>query len=340
MARVRTIEGALCVGALLLVGHAARAAETESPHFRLAYDAPSGCPDRGAFLDAIRARTPRPRLAATDDQEPAITLHVAIDSGDESTSGRLELREPDGTEETRSVTGRTCGEVMKALALVAAVMLDPEARMGPEPPVPSPPSPPPPTSSAAPPPKPRPPQPSSPRPRRRSAWRPAAGAEIGMLGGVGPGVAPMAGAFFDVERASRALTSTARLSLDVATTSSNLRGGSQTYEWLGATLRICPAYVSLPVRLRVAPCAALQTAGHRGTPRNVRNATTNVDLWLAPALAGALEWEASPALSVELQGGVLFPLRRTRFFLAPDSTIFEIPAAAGTVSLGVRIRFL
>ena len=95
-------------------------------------------------------------------------------------------------------------------------------------------------------------------------------------------------------------------------------------------------HVTLPHRLRLGPCGALQAAGHRGTTRDVRSPTANVSVWLAPVVVGSLEWALNPAVSIELEGGALFPLRRTRFFLAPNSTIFQVPAASGTVSLGVR----
>jgi len=126
MVVVRTIRGALCAAALLLLGRPAHAqsgseaSEPESPRYRLLYTAPAGCPDRAAFATGISARTSRPRLVEDDDPGAAIVLRVAIaSSGNESASGRLDLREPDGTEETRSVASRTCGEVANALALVA-----------------------------------------------------------------------------------------------------------------------------------------------------------------------------------------------------------------------------
>jgi len=347
MVRSKTHRG-WCAGALLFLAADARAAgEEAASRFRLAFEAPAGCPDRAAFVRGIRARTPRPQLV-DDESEPAIALRVVIVGGSDRASGTLHLREPDGTEETRSVTGRTCAEVGDALALVAAVMLDPEARTEAEPPVsmpesapPSAPSPVPPIVPAPPPSVPRRPPvsrlPSPSRPRMR--WLVSGGAELGMLGGIGPAVAPMFGAFAEVERRAPALASTARVSVDVASTSSALRSGWQTYEWFAATIRGCPAYVSLSKELRLAPCAALQIGGHRGTTRDVRSPTTNVDLWLAPVAVGAVEWQASSIVSVEAQGGALFPLRQTRFYLAPSSTIFEVPAVAGTASLALRVRF-
>ncbi|MDF2697037.1 MAG: Autotransporter, partial [Labilithrix sp.] len=177
-------------------------------------------------------------------------------------------------------------------------------------------------------------------PRPPPPWRLFGGADVGLLGGVGPALAPAGAVFVDVERRAHGLSSTARLSVDVARTASDLRGGSHTYEWVGSTLRVCPAYLALPARFRVAPCAGFQAAGLRGTTRNVRSPASNLQLWLAPVLSGTVEWEASSSFSLEFQAGAVFPLRQSRFFLAPSSTIHEVPALTVAASLGVRVRFL
>ncbi len=349
MAVVRRIGAASCAVAMLLArvahGQEAGPKDADGTRFHLFYQAPAGCPDRGAFAGAIHDRTSRPRLV--DDDATAITLRVVIEARPEGASGRLVLRDPDGTEETRSVASRTCGEVSDALALVAAVMLDPDARTNNEPPrkpEQKPPEPaPPPASSQAPPPKPAGPRPTPalPRVEPKARWIFAAGLELGIASGIGPAIAPKGGAFGDVERRwPTGLTSSLRVSLDAAATSSALRSGSQTYEWLGATVRLCPAHFELPAHLRVAPCAGLQTAGHRGTTRDVRSPTARTELWLAPVASGTVDWAVTPAVSLEVQGGILLPLRRSRYFLAPASTIFEVPVAAATAGVGVRVRFL
>ena len=354
MAGLRRIQGASCAAAMLLAG-IARGAEPpaggtdleSTPRFRLAYAAPDGCPDRDAFVRSIRERTSRPRLVGDEETGSATVMRVVIEQKPEGASGRLDLRDPDGTEETRSVASRTCGEVADALALVAAVMLDPDARMTggaaatkPPPeaePAEKPPTRPPPiTPKLVPPPRPA-AAPLVPKTR----WLFGVGAQIGILGGVGPAVAPTGGVFGDVERrASRGLVSTLRVSLDAAATASDLRTGTQTYEWVAATVRLCPAHLSLPARLRLAPCAGFQAGGHRGTTRDVRSPTSNTELWLAPVASGTVEWALSRAVSLDLHGGIVFPLRRSRYFLAPASTIYEVPALAGTMGVGVRVRFL
>jgi hypothetical protein len=343
---IRATWGAASLGlTLLLLAPAARAHDDAQPNegraFRLAYDAPELCPDRAAFVDAIRARTVRPHLVL-DETQPAIALRVSITVGGESASGKLHIREPDGTEDTRTLAGRTCLEIAKGLALVAALVLDPDARTEPEPtpPLPLPPEP---TVDPLPLPPPKKPEraPPFPPPPKGPHWQPSVGAEVGGFAGVGPAIAPMAGFYFELERfaASRVVAS-ARLAFDVATTTSAFRDGNQTYEWIGATLRITPIVLSLPFHLRLAPTISFQTAAHRGTTRNIPNAAADTNLWLAPGVGGTFEWAVSSAVGLEMAGGALFPLRRTRYFLAPDTTLFEAPAVGATATLGVRIRFL
>ena len=156
----------------------------------------------------------------------------------------------------------------------------------------------------------------------------------------------MLGALIDLDRTSAGgLMSSARLSIDVARTESDLaRGGSQTYEWLGGSLRACPIHVALPLSQaqswRVAPCAGLQIGAHRATTQQVPNPTSSVDAWIAPMALGSVEWSPTPSRKIvlELNGGALFPLRRTRYFLAPDTTIFDVPTVGATANLALRVR--
>jgi hypothetical protein len=342
-------------------GNAATAPE-DSPHFHLTYVAPADCPDRNAFLGAIRARTPRPQLAA--DDEVAVTFVVTLEVEPTGSTGHLDVREPDGDAQKRSVSSRTCSEVARALALVVALVLDPDALTAPEPAIVEPPTTPPAPSPAAgpaaasPPQKPRQASPA-PAPPRKAMWRAAGGVEIGALGGVAPAVAPLFGAFADLELVPSAASATSlaaghgmpklswpvlltpsfRVTARFAASSSDLPAGSQTYWWTGGTFRVCPIHLPLPRRFRVGPCGAFEVAAHYGTTQGVPNPSSNLDLWLAPEAGGSFEWAASPALTFELQGGAVFPMRRTRFFLAPSTTLFEVPTVSATGTVALRLRF-
>lgn len=357
MARAaRTIGALLSACAVLASGTIARAEpEAPSPRFVLAYDAHDDlatndtCPDRAAFVAAVRARTPRSQLADGAEEERA-AIHFRVTITTDATSsrtrtvvGQLDVREPDGAEQKRSVTSRSCREVAKALALVVALVLDPDATTSElvEPPLEAAP---PPVETPAPP-RPPPPRrvaPPAPPPAPTSSWHLAIGAELGATGGIGPAVAPLAGAFVDLALHTPrvfAFAPSFRLGVEGALTASDLAVGNQSYLWLAAVARACPIHLALPARLRVGPCAGMQIGVHRGATTDVPNPTVHSDLWLAPTAGGSLAWAVTPAVTVELDGFALFPLRRTRFFLAPNTTIYDVPAVAGAVTLGALVRF-
>src|SRR6185436_14410986 len=61
-------------------------------------------------------------------------------SSDGETTEHLALRGADGTDTERKVSGDTCSEVVSALALIAAIAVDPEPAANPKPaPAPQPP---------------------------------------------------------------------------------------------------------------------------------------------------------------------------------------------------------
>lgn len=336
--------GPLCLAgatALLLTSAEVRAEDAETPRFSLAYEAPEGCPDREAFLAAIRARTARPRLVEEGEgAAEALVFHVRITSDDTSATGVMEVRDPDGERQERSVRSATCGEVTKALALVSALLLDPDAATGPQEPEP-PPSPPPPPPPPPPEPKPKRPPPPKPVPFA-PRWSTAAGVQVGVLGGVAPTAAPLGGATLEVRHARERTSSLGRASVDVAGAWSGIPGGgTQRYLFVGGEARACPILFALPIRapVRLGPCAALRAGVHAGSSLHVPNAESHADLWLAPGAGGTVTWDVTPRWSLALDGTALAPLRRTRFFLAPSTTLYDVPAVTAEAALGVQMRF-
>lgn len=108
---------------MLLVGSAQ--AETT---FTVAYKPPEGCPDRGAFIHGIqsRSRIAKPVGAA---EQPDIVFSVDIKQsgpGKSKVTGKLVITQGI-TSSDRTVTGVSCVEVTTALALIAALSIDPDA---------------------------------------------------------------------------------------------------------------------------------------------------------------------------------------------------------------------
>ena len=97
-----------------------------SGSFQLEYAAAADCPSASAFAARIQDHTPLARQAGA--HEAARRFRAVFDTSGRSTTGRLEIIEVDGRLSVRMVEGRDCPEVADALALVAAIVIDPNAR--------------------------------------------------------------------------------------------------------------------------------------------------------------------------------------------------------------------
>jgi hypothetical protein len=125
-ARPRIVASLVLVLATSATARGARAAE---PAVRLRYAAPSGCPNASWFWRQVRLRTARVHVVADVTLAPVLDVAIEAPSG---TKGRLSLRALDGTVTEREIEGEGCTEVASALALIAALALDPEARTSPD----------------------------------------------------------------------------------------------------------------------------------------------------------------------------------------------------------------
>jgi hypothetical protein len=116
-----------CISALLLVALASVPAFANG--FHVTYSAPHGCPDRTEFVRAIEQRVPNWQHR---DGPVERELELTVQRTEGGFAGRLSL----GTaENAREVEGAECASVVRALALVAAISLDPAATSGPGEPI-------------------------------------------------------------------------------------------------------------------------------------------------------------------------------------------------------------
>src|SRR5688572_15854642 len=98
-------------------------AEGPSPSLRFrVHVEETGCPHDTFALQVLR-RVPSAKLATPN--EPALSIAVRLSTEPGIVRGRLTLLEPNGFVTERDVTGASCAEVTAALALIAAVFLDP-----------------------------------------------------------------------------------------------------------------------------------------------------------------------------------------------------------------------
>jgi hypothetical protein len=310
--------------------------------FRVDYRAGPGCPPIDHFFYQLRARTRR--LIPARPGDPALTFVVQVTDTAEGTQGELSVVEPNGAQTVRSVPGTHCIEVLDAMALIAAVFVDPAASLAPVPPrPPDPPAPPPGALEVTPPPPPV---------RRRVV--------IGL--GVGPtlksGIAPDAsfGAEAHVEVISEGASlwePYARLGVhgsrsgtaevpDSAPT--ELRRGEARFTWFAAKLLGCPVVGRFPL-LRLRPCATAEFGVLRGEGFGVPAATAKSLPWFALGLSGTAELVLSDTWVVALDASAAAPLRRSDFYFAPKyggddaASIHEISAVTFQLGVLFGVRF-
>lgn len=104
-------------------------APTREP-VRVDYRSEGQCPSGAAFFGEVRARTDKVRSAT--EGEPARVLRVEVQEGAKDSQGSLVVVGADGAASSvRRVRATTCDDVVRALALVAALAIDPEAKTAP-----------------------------------------------------------------------------------------------------------------------------------------------------------------------------------------------------------------
>jgi hypothetical protein len=351
----------LRVGHVSVVALALRAgpafAEESSP-VRLEYVAPEGCPDLTAVVEAIRARTPRLRLAGPS--EPARLMRLRVASTASSFVGTLEVVGLDGTGMRREISAATCDTVVSAMSIVAALAIEPVAQAtsasavapaaapSAEPPLPVPEPPPMPAPRPVPtvtpsaptaPALPLPPRQPDVKPRR---WHLAVGALAEVLGLGAPGVAFAPAGVLELRLDSTGLVApSVRLGF-VRAEGGNVQaaGEDTTFTWLAGTAEACPVRVSFASTLALRPCAGLDAGAVSASTSGPSHALQPSRAWADARVEGRLEWRVLGSLSLELEGGLLVPLTRDRFEVAPSlQTAYEAPPATGVASVGALVQF-
>jgi hypothetical protein len=112
---------------MLLVTAAAGA--QPSAAYRIESRSESVCAVDRQFAVELGARTPRVRPAVGD--EPALRFAVEVAGSGAAWSGRLTVREVSGAVTVREVAGTSCMEIVSAVALIAAILVDPGASTDP-----------------------------------------------------------------------------------------------------------------------------------------------------------------------------------------------------------------
>lgn len=320
----------------------------------LSYSAPAQCPAESAFFDGVRARTSRVRR--TDDDASARRFSVTVEPRGAGYRASLQIETAAGRVNRRDVDGATCGEVVSAVALVAALAIDPEASLEPQPLAPVGPSPPvtdtpassPPPLTVAEQPHPAPvldtgPAMTSERVSRTTAYRWSVGGGPELLIAAVPSVAYGGGAHVDLApRSNDPVAPSFRAALLGLTTHLVHGGAAAQLTWWLARAEVCPLRLGT-ANAAVEACARLSAGGLSIAGEGVDRPASSTRAWADAGLAAHLRWIAAPRLELSAVPALVLPLRRYQLGYAGSngqtSGVADISVASMTLSAAAAYIF-
>jgi hypothetical protein len=304
------------------------------------YSAPAGCPSEAAFTWQVRARV---RQVSAPARRYAVVLSV----DGPRTRGTLRVEE-ETRMSVRELAGTTCDEIAEGLALILALVIDPGARTEPARDLPLQPSPervpeprlPPPLAASVF--KPGSDVASQPR-SAPQVWRPSlsAGAAAVMRSALAPGTTTAGQAFLEAGLDRRATVSPhLRLGFEYAKLSPFVESaGSAQFSWMIGIAEVCHAEQVLERTLSLPICAGVAWGRLEAAGSATPNAQTQTQTWLSVDADVGLRWFPWRApVFIDVDGGFQVPLRRARFYFAPDTTVHTTPRVAPFFGVGAGMR--
>jgi hypothetical protein len=325
-----------CIGpaaaiVVALFARAGSATQASDVPVMFEYEAPAECPLEQELVRQVQARTRRARLALPGEAASKFAIVIARDSA--AMRGKLVVQPPSGgPESVREVSAKDCVEVVSALALVVALVIDPNASTEPLP-----------ADEHA-------EQRVEPLLQAPSAvaleaprWRWGLEARLGVTGGIAPDLAPLAGLAVSVARdgsdiwaplLSFGVTAAQSFEVDAA-------DGTARFGRLAARISFCPVRALAASRIALRPCAFIEAGALRGEGFDTPDAASATVLWLAAGAALRFELSLGQLAVLGAEAGATLPAFHDRFFFDPGRAWeYEVPAVGGWAALfgGVRFR--
>jgi len=315
------------------------AAEGAIEDVRIEYRAPEACPSEAWLLGRLEARTDRFRRV-TDDR-PARSFGIEIAQLAGGYVGTLTITEPqaEARPTSRRIEAPDCTEVAEGLALIAALTIDPRAKL--ETPIEKAPEqpPPPPPPVVKPPPPPPPPQPEE--PVRKLELR----LGLGFVGskGVAPDVTYGGEGFFEVALADERTWVAPALRLTflrhVRREDIRFAEGTAHFRLTTMALDLCPLRAPVPV-LELRLCATAEGGLLEAEGTDTQDPDQSVRFW--SALGARLRIGAELGrIGVQASVAAEAPLRRDSFVFDSQGgpvTVNQVDAVVWLVGLGVSVR--
>lgn len=335
---------------------------TDEP-IHLAYAAAGGCPTAAELVSMLRESTTRFRLAGEWEQARSFGIEAigediaapgsSSGSTEQNYVGRLTIRDVENNAAVREVHGRTCKEVVEAVAFIAALAIDPNAvpartPSGESPTAPAVAAPAATTLASSGPPQLAPSAPELPPPSFTSPeTRLFAAIRAGGISGVAPGVTAFARLAAEVSRIIPRSPWTASLSLSLGrglTREIRTPAGVAHLTWTTGRLDACF------LRWAIAPdamtglelCPVLEAGVISGTSTETNDATPRSRGWFSLGAVGRLALEIAGPVAIEVEGGATAPILRDHFYFSPvtnaSNEVYRVPAVSFFVDAGVSVR--
>jgi hypothetical protein len=298
----------------------ARADGAEAEPFRLTFSTSANCGVAEAFLAELRARTAR--LRAAKEAEHGITFVVETFRVPGGVRGQLVMHRPGALPIVREVPGATCGEVISAMALIAALMVDPLAGASPV-------------------------NPTSPTAGHEQEHPESRGTPFAFRvdhrlttrNAVAPKFALGQALVISVTHETGPLRPSLGLSLSTARASTTVTSGAAQFDWIAARLTPCPVGLGSARSWDLRLCAGLELGRLRGKGyATVAPATQSIVWSSAAALLDAHRRLLGP-LWLGGEAGLTFPFTREHFYLEPHTNLHRIPAWGVSAGVGLGLDF-
>lgn len=306
-----------------------------------------GCPNETEFVNEVTARVRR--TVQWSKSSAAMQMVVIIRQAGDHASGTLEVVQRSTEPTRREFTSGSCAEVGSALALVAALALDPNARTeqlpahtpssvastAPPPPVDAPPA-----LAPAPPPAPAPVPLSPPPPARASRYVVWLGPTASVAAGYSS--EPLVALGFSLGARSVRPGFSPGFQLTplwgkTGTTGPDATGG--TFAWAMGRLEGCPVQMALAPPLRFEPCLAAELGRLSAVGDSADITPVSRDRWWFAAGATFSLHLSLGSWFGRLGASALFPVTRDEFvFHDPNRTIYQASpvVVGGTLGLGFQ----
>ncbi len=280
----------------------------------IAYAAPEGCPDRGAFLEWVMARTARATIVEGRPRGRAFVVAIVAHEG--GFAGVLRVIDGGGDSSIRRIETQTCVDVSRALAFTTALAIDEAAASAGEALADAPSAPATVTAPAA-------------APRARVEM--LAGVHVAAAVGVGPEAMVAIPIFVDVGLRG-GWRPRVRLGVEVTSGSAD----DAVFRRVLARIDACPAELRAGI-VAVQPCVA-GDAGALWARGEVLMPLAQVRPWVSLGGAARASLRVSARARIELEGRVGFPVVRDRFIVS-GVAIHEVPLATFSLGGGIAMSF-